>query len=82
MSKTKKKLMINIITWWLILVFGACVLSYLTFVIGKYAFTEASHPVEYLLIGVSVGLPVMAVYFLICIADEIKSDMIRFRWMK
>ena len=82
MSKTKKKLMINIITWWVILVFGTCVLSYLTYVVGKYAMTEATHPAELMLIAVSVGLPIMGVYFLICIADEIKSDMIRFRWMK
>jgi hypothetical protein len=82
MSKTKKKLMINIITWWVILVFGTCVLSYLTFVIGKYAVTEASHPAEWVLITMTVGLPLMGVYFLICIADEIKSDMVRFRFMK
>ena len=82
MSKNKKKLMINIITWWVILVFGTCVMSYLTFVLGEYAMTEASHPVEWGLIGVSIGLPIMGTYFLICIAGEIKSDMIRFRWMK
>jgi hypothetical protein len=82
MSKTKKKLMMNIIIWWAILLFGACVLSYLTFVIGVYAFTEASHPAEWVLIAMTVGLPLMGGYFLTCIAGEIKSDMVRFRFMK
>ena len=82
MSTTKQKLLVNIITWWLILVFGTCVLSYLTYAVGEYAMTEATHPAEWLLIAVSVGLPIMGTYFLICIADEIKSDMIRWRWMK
>jgi lipid-A-disaccharide synthase-like uncharacterized protein len=82
MSKTKKKLMMNIIVWWVILVGGTCVLSYLTFVIGKYVMCEATHPAEWMLVGLCVGLPIMGVYFLICIADEIKSDMIRFRFMK
>ena len=82
MSKTKKKLVMSIVTMIMIIVGGDIVLAYLTYVIAHYAITEATSNGEYVVCALSMSLPVFTVYLTALLVQEVRDDVYRLRWMK
>ena len=82
MSKTKKKLVMSIVTMIIIIVGGDIVLAYLTYVIAHYAITEAATRGEYVVCVLSLSLPMFAIYLNLLLLQEVQNDIYRARWMK
>ena len=82
MSKTKKKLVVSIITMLLIIVVGDSVLAYLTYVIAHYAITEATTRGEWVVCALSMSLPILSVYLTALLVQDVRDDVYRLRWMK
>jgi hypothetical protein len=82
MSKTKMKLIVSIITMVVILQAGTAVLGYLSYVVLHYWIYESTTKGEWLVCFLSMGLPIMSVYFLYVMYREVMNDCYLLKRMK